>query len=348
MKRLSIGLTILLAMSMLMVACQPAAAPTAAPVVPTTAPAAPVATAAPAKPFRVAVIIPSTTTDMAWSQSIMDAVKAIQKEMGGTSALEILVSENLWNVPDAAIGIRDYASQGVDMVIAHGSQYGTLIQEIAVDFPKVTFVYETGSDTFGLPNVIAYDVAAQEGGYVNGLMAAMLTKTKKIGIIGPVEGGDDKMYFDGFVQGIKSVDPTIKVSITWTGSYSDVALMTEAAKTHVANGADVLAGASQAAPGAIAFAKEKNILYFSNDVDQSSMAPNVIVASNLYNWVISLKDMVVNHQAGKLGGQVYTLHLRNEGLKIIYNPSYPLPANIKAAADAAIKGIIAGKIIVER
>ena len=331
MKRISFVFSIMLVAAMLLTACATAAQ---------TATPAPTQT----KYLRVAVIIPSTTTDMAWSESIMDALKTIQTDLGGASAMQIMVSENMFNVPDAANAMRDYASQGVDMVIAHGSQYGTLIKDLATDFPKTTFVYETGSDTFGLPNVVAYDVAAQEGGYVQGVLAAMSTKAKKIGIVGPVNGGDDKTYFDGFQQGVKSVDPTITVSVTWTGSYSDVGLMTEAAKTHVANGADILAGSSQAAVGAISFARDNKIPWFSDDVDQSSLAPNEVVSSNLYNWIVSLKDIVVNRQAGKLGGTTYVLHLSNGGLKIIYNPNYPLPANIKAAGDAAIQGIIAGTI----
>ena len=61
---------------------------------------------------------------------------AIQTEMGGEAALEIKYSENMFKVPDAAAAIRDYASQGFDVVIAHGSQYGSSVQEIAPDFPS--------------------------------------------------------------------------------------------------------------------------------------------------------------------------------------------------------------------
>ena len=57
--------------------------------------------------------------------------------MGGESAMEIKYSENMFKVPDAAAAIRDYASQGFDIVIAHGSQYGSSVQEIAKDFPKI-------------------------------------------------------------------------------------------------------------------------------------------------------------------------------------------------------------------
>ena len=62
--------------------------------------------------------MPSATTDMAFSQSMFSALKAVQTEMGGESAMEIKYSENMFKVPDAAAAIRDYASQGFDIVIA--------------------------------------------------------------------------------------------------------------------------------------------------------------------------------------------------------------------------------------
>ena len=223
---------------------------------------APTAAATPAptargKPLRVAVVMPSATTDMAFSQSMYQALKAVQKEMGGESAMEIKYSENMFKVPDAAAAIRDYASQGFDIVIAHGSQYGASVQEIAKDFPKTTFAWGTDVNTFGLPNVYAYTAAAEEGGYVNGVLAAKLTKSKKIGVTGPVEVGDAKTYIDGFTRVSPRSTRAIKVNKTWTGSFSDVALMTEAAKTHIAAGADVLTGSSQSVVGSIGAAKEK-------------------------------------------------------------------------------------------
>jgi len=119
-----------------------------------------------AAPFRIAVIMPSATTDMAFSQSMWGALLTIQKEMGGPSALEIKYTDNMFNVPDAAAAIRDYASQGFDIVIAHGSQYGSSVQEIAPDFPKVTFAWGTDVNTFGMKNVYAYTAAAEQGGFV--------------------------------------------------------------------------------------------------------------------------------------------------------------------------------------
>ncbi|MBU1878149.1 MAG: BMP family ABC transporter substrate-binding protein, partial [Chloroflexi bacterium] len=71
--------------------------------------------------FRVAVIMPSAINDLAFSQSMYDALVAIQKEMGGPDKMELVYSENMFVVDDAAAAIRDYATRGYDLIIAHGS-----------------------------------------------------------------------------------------------------------------------------------------------------------------------------------------------------------------------------------
>jgi basic membrane protein A and related proteins len=297
------------------------------------------------KPIRVAVVLASTVNDMAWGQSMYTALVAIQKSMGGESALQIKVSENMGKLPDANAAIRDYATQGYDIIFAHGSQYAASAAEIAKDFPKVTFAWGTATNTYGLPNVYAYTSAAEEGGYVQGLMAAKLSKSKILGITGPVEVGDSKQYADGFVQGARSVDPAIKVNKTWTGSFSDVALMTEAAKTHISAGADGLTATSQSAVGTVGAAKAAGkVVYFGMQADQTSLAPDNVVSSQVYDWIDMLKQMIAGRKANKLGGVTYVGHLNNGGIKIVFNPQYKLSGDVKKAADAAIEGIKKGTI----
>jgi len=297
--------------------------------------------------FRVAMIMPSATTDLAFSQSMYQALVAMQTKAGGEANFEIKFTEGMFNVPDAQAAIRDYASQGLDLVIAHGSQYGGGVEEIAKDFPEVSFAWGTDVNTFGLPNVFAYTAAAEEGGYVNGVLAATLSKARKIGVTGPVEVGDAKTYIAGFVQGVASVDPSIKVTQTWTGSFSDVAKMTEAAKAHIANGADALTGSSQSVVGSIGAVKEAgNVLWFGTQSDQSSLAPDLVVASQIYDWTVILGDMIPKIQSGTLGGATYKLQLKTDGLKIAFNSGYSLPADAKAAADKAIADIKSGAVTV--
>jgi len=297
------------------------------------------------EPLRIAVVMPSAVTDLAFSQSMWDALVKMQAEMGGKSALELVYSENMFNVPDAASAIRDYASQGYDIVIAHGSQYGSVVREIAPDFPEVIFPWGTDVNTFGLTNVYAYTAAAEQGGYVNGVVAALLNNSGRLGVTGPVEVGDAKTYIDGFVNGVNSVGKNITISKTWTGSFSDVALMAAAAKTHIANGAESLTGSSQSVIGSIGAAKEAgDVLWFGTQSDQASLAPELVVASQIYDWTGMLRDIIANRNSGKLGGDAYVLTLANGGLRIDFNPAFSLSADVRAQADAAIKGIKDGSI----
>ncbi len=298
--------------------------------------------------FRIAVVMPSATTDTAFSQSMYSALVTVQEEMGGESAIELVYSETMFIVPDAAAAVRDYATQGFDLIVAHGSQYGTFVEDMAPEFPETAFAWGTDVNTFGLDNVYAYTAAAEQGGYVNGVMAGIMSASGQIGVTGPVEVGDARTYISGFVQGVESVNASAQVSQTWTGSFSDVALMTAAAQTHISNGADVLTGSSQSVVGSIGAAQEAgDVLWFGTQADQTSLAPELVVASQIYDWTDMLTEIIENAKNGVYGGEAYVLTLQNGGLKIGYNDGFDIPAEAIDAAEAAIAGIIDGSIVVE-
>ncbi len=300
----------------------------------------------PVEPFRVAVVMPSAINDLAFSQSMYDALLSIQEEMGGPEVFDFVYSENMFVVDDAAAAIRDYATQGFDLVIAHGSQYGSSLQEIAPDFPTTSFAWGTTVDTFGQPNIFAYEAASQEGGYVNGVMAATLSTSKVIGVVGPIETGDAKLYVDGFKVGVTSTDPEVQVNVNYIGSFSDVALASEAATTHISAGADVLTGTAQMVVGAIGKAQEANVLWFGTQSNQSSLAPSIVVASQVYHWEVILKEMIGLIQEGTLGGQSFVINLANGGQVIEYNPAYALPDDVKALAESTVQSIIDGTVTI--
>jgi len=300
--------------------------------------------------FRVAVIMPSTINDLAFSQSMYDALLAIQEEMGGPEKMELVYSEGMFVVDDAAAAIRDYATEGYDLVIAHGSQYGSSLQEIAPDFPETAFAHGTTVNTFsdeGITNVFAYEAASDEGGYVNGVMAGMLTESNVIGVIGPIETGDAKLYIDGFVEGVKASNPDAQVNVNYIGSFSDVALAAEAANTHLQAGADVLTGTAQMVVGAIGAAEENGALWFGTQASQTSLAPGIVVANQIYDWSVVLGEIIDLMGQDTYGGTAYNITLENKGQVMDYNPDYDLPADVKAAAEEAIKGIIDGSITID-
>jgi len=295
--------------------------------------------------FRVAVVMPSAKNDLAFSQSMVDALTRIQEEMG-PDKFEFVFSENMFVVDDAAAAVRDYASQGYNLIIAHGSQYGSSLQEIAPDFPKTSFAWGTTADTFGMRNVFAYEAASQEGGYVNGVLAATLSQSSVIGVVGPIETGDAKLYVDGFKAGVLATKPDAQVNVNYIGSFSDVALASEAATTHISAGADVLTGTAQMVVGAIGKAEESNVLWFGTQSNQTSLAPSIVVASQVYHWEGIVKEMIASIQDGVLGGKTFTANLANGGEVIEFNPDYALPAEAKTLADTTIAGIKDGSITI--
>jgi basic membrane protein A len=296
--------------------------------------------------FRVAVVMPSAINDLAFSQSMYDALQDIQNEMGEEN-FEFVYSDNMFVVDDAAAAIRDYASEGYNLIIAHGSQYGGSLQEIAPDFPETSFMWGTAGDTMGLENLFAYEAFSQEGGYVNGVMAAALSESGVIGVVGPIEVGDAKLYVDGFIAGAKATKPDIQVNVNYIGSFSDVALASEAAQTHAEAGADALTGTAQMVVGAIGVAEERGLPWFGTQSNQTSLAPDIVVACQVYDWTVVLDEIIELVKGGTYGGDAYVVTLENGGLLIEYNEGYNLSAEVKSMAEEAIQGIKDGTITIE-
>lgn len=293
-----------------------------------------------AEPIKIGIVAPSASNDLAFTQSIVDSVARV----GEGRDIEVATTDGTFIVEDAAAAIRGYADDGFDLVIAHGSQYGGPLQEIAPDFPEVSFAWGTAADTFGLDNVFAYSVAADQGGYVNGLIAAQLTESNVLGVVGPVEVGDAALYVNGFVAGVAAQNPDATVNVNYIESFSDVALASEAANAHVSNGADVLTGTAQMVVGATGVATEAGIPWFGTQSDQTDLAPGETVSSQVYRWEVVLNDVLDKVAAGQLGGESFTLTFENGGLEMAFNDGFGLDADVKATADAAIAGLTDGSL----
>jgi basic membrane lipoprotein Med (substrate-binding protein (PBP1-ABC) superfamily) len=305
---------------------------------------APASAASPMATLKVALVAPSAVNDLAFTQSMVSALESLKTSY----KLQISISDNEYVVSDAANLIRQYAADHYNLVIAHGSQYGSTLQALAPKFPKVSFAWGTAGSTFNEPNIYAYQADSNQGGYVQGYMAGMLSKSHVIGVIGPIDVGDAQLYVDGFKAGVLAQDPKATVHVSFTGSFSDVSLMASSAKAYVADGADVLTGSSQSVVGAIGIAKADKVAWFGTQWTQTSLAPSEVVSSQVYNWVPVLEHIFTGIRAGKLGGSTYTITLANNGEKVVFNPTYPLPANVKAQADKLVGEITDGTLSVAK
>ncbi len=293
-----------------------------------------------AEALKVAIVAPSASNDLAFTQSIVDGVNALKEEF----EIEMAITDGTFIVDDAAAAIRDYAKQGFDVVLAHGSQYGGSLKEIAPDFPDTAFAWGTSADTFGLPNVSAYEAMSNEGGYVMGVMAGKMTKSGVIGVVGPIEVGDAKLYVDGFVEGAKAANGDATVNVNYIGSFGDVALAAEAGRSHIANGADVMTGTAQMVVGAIGAARSKDVAWFGTQANQTKLGKKVVVASQVYKWEVILRDIFNDAKNGVLGGKLHKVDLANGGLTIEFNDKYSLDAGARKAGEEAMAAIMDGSL----
>lgn len=293
-----------------------------------------------AEPIKIGLVAPSASNDLAWTQAMFDSLNTIAEGRD----IEIAVTDGTFVIEDAAAAIRGYAEDDFDLVIAHGTQYGGSLQEIAPDFPEVAFAIGTSSDYFGIDNIFAYSVDAGEGGYVNGVMAAQMSETKNIGVVGPVPAGDALLYIDGFVAGVAAQDPDVEVNVNYIDSFSDVLLASEAAKALVGAGADVLTGSAQMVVGATGVAVEEGIPWFGSQSNQTGLGEDVVVVSVVYHWENLLTDILDKIDAGTYGGEALAISVADGGLELEFNDGFALDADIKASAEATIAGIADGSI----
>jgi basic membrane protein A len=122
--------------------------------------------------------------------------------------------------------------------------------------------------------------------------------------------------------------------------------MAKQASEFMAQKADVLTGSSQSVVGAITVARENNLKWFGTQWTQASLAPKNVVATQMYDWMPVLDQIVSRVQGGKLGGVTYRISLKNQGEKIQFNKAANTPKTIQATAKKVVAGIVSGKIVV--
>ncbi|NND75795.1 MAG: BMP family protein [Ilumatobacter sp.] len=326
-------------------ACSDSPDPASGPVAVTVAapPSTPATTATPvtSAAFRIGLVAPGAEDDRAWTQSMIDSLE----RLGTERDIDVDVAAGLVDADDAEEALRGFADGGHDLVIAHGVQFGRVVQDVADEYPDVAFA--SGTSSMAGANVFAYSAAAEQGGYVNGVIAAALTSSNLIGVVGPVPAGDARAYISGFRRGVTAEAAAAVVDVIYIDSFSDVRLASEAAQALVADGVDVLTGSGQMVTGAIGVAVDSGAPWFGTQSDQRELGPDVVVASQVYHWEVVLAPMVDRIATGSTGGEAFVATFANGGLGIEFNDGFGLDPAVRARADAVIDAIADGSLVVE-
>ena len=189
----------------------------------------------------------------------------------------------------------------------------------------------------------------EEGGYIEGILAAHMTKSNKIGFIGPIEGASLIKIMNGFEDGAKSVNPDIEVQTAWTGSFTDTALAKEAAQAMIDGGVDFIAhDANECGNGAIAAAQEAGIYATGDSYDQHELAPETVLTSSMYNVPVLIEAAYNDIANGEFKGEVKYLGMAEGVVEMApyYDMESVIPEDVRKEIAELIEQIKSGEFVV--
>ncbi|MEO3693031.1 BMP family lipoprotein [Roseateles paludis] len=262
------------------------------------------------------------------------------KKETGKAYLEFEISNDTQRVQ----ALRRMAEKGASPIIGIGFAQASAMQQVAKAFPKTQFVIIDGK--VDLPNVQSVLFKEHEGSYVVGALAAMVSKTGKLGFVGGMDIPLIRKFQCGYEQGVKATNPKAEVFSNMTGTtssaWNDPTRGGELAKAQFAKGADVVfAAAGGTGVGVYQAAKDAGKLAIGVDSNQNHVQPGTMLTSMVKRVDVAVYTALKSWTGGlqvlglKEGAVDYALDEHNAKL---------IPAPLKAKVDAVKADIVAGKI----
>lgn len=260
--------------------------------------------------MKVAILLTGPINDQAWNATGYDGLVRIEEKFGAKVSYTESIAQS-----DMESAYMAYAGEGYDVIFGHGFEFTDAAAKVAESYPDTMFVTIAGgviNDT----NLASLNVDNYEQGFLQGVVAGLVSENGKIGCIGGMEIPPIQDSVNGFAAGAKYVNPGIDVRIAYTGSFDDTARVKETSMAMVDDGVDVLmADAGQAILGAIAAAEERDIYAIGTNYDQNNFAPDNVVTSGIddlpYCMVLVMDEIVEGtftpdyHAYGIKEGAVY-------------------------------------------
>jgi len=239
---------------------------------------------------------------------------------------------------------RRMAQRGADPIVGIGFSQGSSMEKVAKDFPKLKFAVIDA--VVKLPNVQSILFKEQEGSFLVGMMAAMASKTGKVGFVGGMDIPLIRRFQCGFEQGAKYVNPRVQTLANMTGTtptaWNDPARGAELAKAQFAAGVDVVfAAAGGTGIGVYQAAKDAGKLAIGVDSNQNHVQPGTMLTS-----MVKRVDVAVYTAFKSVTPGVTNLGLKEGGVDVALDEHNArlVTAEMKKKVDAARADIIAGKI----
>lgn len=304
-------------------------------------------TEAPKSDLKVGLVTDSGgVNDKSFNQSAWEGLEKVKTEAG----IETKYLESKSD-PDYEPNLNSFVKGGYNLTWGIGFLMGDALKKVATENPdqKLAII----DNVVEAPNVASVTFAENEGSYLVGVVAGLMTKTNKIGFVGGMEIPVIKRFEVGFLAGVKASNPDAVVKINYVGDFGKPDGGKAAAATMYNDGADIIFhAAGGTGNGVFNEAIDRNkaggkvwvigvdkdqSLEFGEDVTLTSMMKRVDQA------VEKITTELVNNEFP--GGKIVTLGLKDAGVGLP-ETNKNIPDDVLAKVNEYKEKIISGEIVV--
>jgi basic membrane protein A and related proteins len=306
--------------------------------------------AAPSGTFPVGLVFDiGGRGDKSFNDAAYAGLERAQKELGATfTTLETNEGS------DREAQLRQLASGDAKLVFGVGFLFTDDIKQLAKEFPNQKFACVdytvTPGDTLP-PNLMALKFREEEGSFLVGALAGLLTKTNKVGFVGGMEIPLIRKFQAGFTAGVKAVNPKAQVLVKYAGTtgaaFKDPTKGKELGLSEYHAGADIIFHASGSTGlGVFEAARELKKLAIGVDSDQYDEAPGVVLTSMVKRVDTAVFETIREVKAGQWTPGVREFGLGDQGVSWVYDDRNKalIPDAVKARVDSLQAAIVAGSI----
>ncbi len=345
MKKHSKLFAVLLAVTLLaslLAACGgSASSSSAAPAAPSAASSAAASSApaesTPAGGLKVAMLLPGAINDGGWNTMAYTALTEAEKQLSA----EIAYTENVKQNDQVQL-LRQYATQGYNVIIGHGYEFKDALLQVGEEFPDVNFLNFGSTDTNNDVNVGSISYAYGETGALMGVLIGMQPDVTKVGVVHAFENPTGLTETKNVERFAKMYNPDIEFTYSYTQNWDDINLAKEAATALLNNGAQVIVSdMSGPADAMLQAVKEKDAMYVEVTFDALSLAPENVLSSAVHDATKATLEALKDIEAGNFKGQVYEFGIE-EGVMSVGEFGPMVTDEQKAEVEKIQAEIIAG------
>ncbi len=308
--------------------------------------------AAPSDAMRVGLVFDiGGRGDKSFNDAAYAGLERAQQELG--------ISFTTLETSDAADRepqIRQLAAGGAPLVFGVGFLFTDDIKALAREFPDQKFacIDMTVNEGDSLPpNLVALKFKEEEGSFLVGALAGLLTKTGKVGFVGGMEIPLIRKFQAGYAAGVHAVNPRAEVLVKYAGNtgeaFRDPIKGKELTIAEIQAGADIVYHASgSTGQGVFEAAEEHGKLAIGVDSDQYDEKPGTVLTSMVKRVDVAVLETIREVKEGRWSGGVRTFGLATDGVGWVYDDRNKalIPDAVKAQVDSLRAAIITGTITV--